>query len=259
MNNIAILDLDSIAFAIGNGNKILDSDGNPMRTEDGKRFLYTEKTEDELAASCKFIMQDILLSSKAKEYVGFIKGLDTIKSKRLINPDYKADRKLQSPGWWIFVKSYLLGNYNVYTADYHEVDDYVRMYNLACPNSFICAIDSDLLSLEGEHFNWRKKEWITTTKEEANYVFWQNMITGTHNATKGIPRKGEAYVKKAFAEAEELGEFLDVTVFREFTNHFGIDEGIKQFYSNYICTKILEKSDNFDLTSYPAKNVMTIF
>lgn len=257
-NNIAILDLDSIAFAIGNGNKILDSDGNPMRTEDGKRFLYTEKTEDELAASCKYIMQDILLSSKAKEYIGFIKGIDTIKSKRLINPDYKADRKLQSPGWWVTVKSYLLSNYNVYTADYHEVDDYVRMYNLACPNSFICAIDSDLLSLKGTHFNWRKKEWITTNGEEAELRFWINMLKGTHNATKGIPKMGEVKACKIIDD-DAQGTPYPQLILNEFVKYFGEYEGINEFYSNYICTKILEKSDNFDLASYPAKNVMTIF
>lgn len=259
-NKIAVLDCDSMIFSIINGNKILDDSGNPLRTEDGKRFLYQDKTEEELIDSCKWIMNDVLIPSKASQYVGFLKGKDTVKSKKEVNPDYKADRKTGSlPHGYLFAQDYLINNYNVFKVDNLEVDDAVNIYRLAVADSFICAIDSDLLALEGTHYNWRKKEWVTTTREEARNIFWQNMITGTHNATKGIPGKGIKFAEKCLEEAMFTGYTLPSIVLINYINHFEESEGINQFYSNYVCTKILEKSNNFDVTNYPLKRVMSIF
>ena len=262
MSKIAVIDCDSVIFSIINPNKVLDEVGNPVKklSEAGNMVnVYEDKTEEEIETSAKWFMSSILLECKAVEYVGFLKGKDTVKNKTLINPEYKANRTGTIPFGYEFARNYLVENYNVFKVDDLEVDDAVNIYRLAVPDSFICAIDSDLLSLEGTHFNWRKKEWVTTKKDEADYIFWKNMITGTHNATKGIPRKGEKYVLKAFEQAEIAGEFLDVATYREFTAHFGIEEGIKQFYSNYICTKILEKSDIFDFAKYPTQETKSIF
>lgn len=258
-NKIAVLDCDSMIFSIINGNKVLDASGNPLRTEDGRRFIYEDKSEDDLISSCKWIMSDVLISSKANEYIGFLKGKDTVKSKRDINPGYKADRKTGAlPHGYLFAQDYLVNNYNVFKVDNLEVDDAVNIYRLAVKNSFICAIDSDLLALEGKHFNWRSKEWITTTNEESELRFWINMLKGTHNATKGVPKMGEVKACKIIDD-DNQGTPYPQLILNEFIKYFGEYEGINQFYSNYICTKILEKSDNFDVTNYNTKSVMSIF
>ena len=46
MKKTALVDLDSIAFCTFAGNKIPDGNGGWLRTEDNKRFLYTEKTPE---------------------------------------------------------------------------------------------------------------------------------------------------------------------------------------------------------------------
>lgn len=242
-SKVAIIDLDSVVFTIGNPNKVLDSAGNPMRTEDGSKFLYIDKTDDELIQSTDDIMKMILARGNFTHYIGFIKGKNTIKRKKLINPDYKSNRKGDKPAWMDLVVSTLLKNWNVAIVDEIEVDDAVNITRLFIPNSNIVAIDSDLLGLEGTHFNWRKDEWVTRTREEAKKQFWKDMICGTHNNTKGLKGKGEKYVEGLFKinpEDIRIGKYLEFT-FNEYISHYGEELGIENFYKEYKMLKILDK------------------
>lgn len=247
MNGVAIIDMDSVMFSIGNPNKVLDKYGAPRR--EGGRFVTVEKTDAELADSCEFIMNKILTTSKCGSYIAFIKGNDTTKTKRLIDPNYKADRHGESPKWWNFVKGYLINNYGVIEVHGAEVDDFVNITRLQVPNSFICAIDSDLLGLEGTHFNWKKNnlvgEWVTTTAEQAEYKFWSDMITGTHNNTKGIPGKGIKFAESIFIDADINSEKYYSKVLESYIDHFGEELGIEEFYKNYKMIKILDKYEGF--------------
>lgn len=250
INNLktAIIDIDSVMFSIGNPNKILDAYGIPVK-KDGK-FVTIEKTEEELADSCEFIMNKILTNSNCNDYIAFVKGNDTTKTKRLIDPNYKADRSTTSPQWWQFVRGYLVNNWGVIEAHGAEVDDFVNITRLQIPDSFMCCIDSDLLGLEGTHYNWKKNnlvgEWITTTAEQAEYKFWSDMICGTHNNTKGLPGKGIVYFKNFVLEhVELLGNSFHGATLNAYLTHFGEELGIEEFYKNYKMIKILNKFEEF--------------
>jgi hypothetical protein len=251
---IAVIDMDSVCFSIFNGNKVVDSDGKPIKvlSEAGNMvFQYIEKTEQELEESADNIIQDIMRKGEFTHYIGFVKGTKTVDYKRAILSEYKSNRSKESPKFWNFVKSYLIEKHGIYEANGAEVDDYVNVTRLNLPNSHICAIDSDLLSLEGEHYNWRKNTWITSTKEEAHYKLWSSVITGTHNNTKGIPGKGIKFIEKRFqADPIEPGEVLSC-----FIEHFGEYEGIKQFYQNYICCKTLEFINGFNINNYKLREI----
>lgn len=243
-NKIAIIDVDSLIFAAFHPNKVLDSDNKPLRTEDGKRFVYKDKTCIEIIESCDFLMNQLLSKSEATGYIGFVKGFNTTQLREAINSEYKSDRdKTHSPKFWKFTKEYLKLKWGIVEVNNIETDDAVNITRLATKDSFICAIDSDLLGLEGTHYNWRKNEWITNTKEQAEYKFWSDMICGTHNNTKGLPGKGIKYTESLFEE--HLGVPIESIVLNEFINHFGEEEGIKQFYSNYVCTKLLSNYEGF--------------
>lgn len=252
----AVVDLDSVMFSIGNPNKVLGTDGQPLRRDN--KFVYEDKTNEQLADSCEFIMNKILTNSKCTDYIAFIKGNNTTKSKRLIDPNYKMDRHGESPKWWNFTKEYLIQNWGVVPVDNIEVDDAVNITRLQIPNSFICAIDSDLLGLQGTHYNWKKNElvgeWITTTAQQAEYKFWSDMITGTHNNTKGIPGKGEVFVKKLFTKTISIGDYNVETTYVQhkyqiileaYVEYFGEELGIEEFYKNYKMIKILDKYEGF--------------
>lgn len=241
-NKIAIIDSDSICFSAFHPNKVLDSFGNPLRTEDGKKFIYQEKTEDEIKQSVDYIMSNIIIKTKCTEFIAFIKGKNTINYKRSIDSSYKADRSGEEPKHWNFVKNYLISKWNVVEVNNIEVDDAVNITRLALKDSFICCIDSDLLGLEGTHYNWRKEEWINTSKADAQYKFWSDMICGTHNNTKGLPRKGESFVKKLF-ESGQLKSYRSL-VLDAYCEHYKSEkEGVIEFYKNYMMLKLLEVPD----------------
>lgn len=248
IHKVAILDLDSILFSIGNPNKVLDENNEPLK-KDGK-FVYEDKSLDELVESADFIMNKILTNCKCTHYIAYIKGKDTVKNKRLIDPNYKMDRPKESPKWWDFVKGYLINSWKAVESHEIEVDDSCNIARLQIENSFMVCIDSDLLGLEGTHYKWRTKgdlkgEWVTTSNEYATYKFWSDMIIGTHNNTKGIPGKGQAYVDKSFKCLENTK--FHTCVFNNYLDYFGEEEGITQFYKNYKMIKVLDKYEGFQL------------
>ena len=240
---VMILDCDSVMFAIGNPNKVLDEFGVPMRTEDNKKFLYIDKTEEELKSSADFMMNDIFVSSNCTHYIGYIKGKHTISQRKAINPEYKSNRPKESPKWWNFCKDYLIKEYKVVEVDNIEVDDAVSITKNQLKDSFIVAIDKDLLNLEGKHFNWRKREWVEISKEQEKLYFWKSMITGdVIDGIKGIPGKGIKYAEKTLSI-----DFINYqsTVLNTYISRFGEYEGISLFYKNYMSLKLLDSYEGF--------------
>ena len=243
---IMVLDCDSVMFAIGNPNKVLDEFGVPMRTEDNKKFLYIDKTEEELKVSADFMMNDIFISSNCTHYIGYIKGKHTISQRKTINPDYKSNRKLEQPKWWNFCKDYLIKKYNVIEVDDIEVDDAISITKNQLKGSFICAIDKDLLNLSGKHFNWRKKEWVEVTKEQEELYFWTSMITGdTIDNIKGIPKAGIKFAERLFNSFATLKYPVDELVYKAYKENMGLYKGIQEFHKNFMSLRLLDSYEGF--------------
>lgn len=241
---IASIDADSVAFHIGHPNKILDALGIPIRTEDNSKFLYQDKTEEELIKSADELMSSILKRGEFTHYFGYIKGSNTVSYKRKYDPEYKNDRKKESPKWWNFVKQYLIDNWGIIESNDIEVDDSVNIARLAIPFSYLCCIDSDLISQAGLHYNWVKNEWINTTKEQELYSFWSTIITGSHNNSKGLHKKGAKFVEKLFDNKTNYKELV-LNAFIE--HHKDVKLGISEFHKNYYCVKTLKKYKGFKL------------
>jgi hypothetical protein len=251
MTKIAIIDMDSVLFSIGNGNKVLDEKNEPVK-KDGK-FVYIEKTELQLIEASDFWMNKILTECGATHYIAYIKGLNTTDSRKNINCDYKSKRPTTSPWYWNFVKEYLKLKWKVFQVNGIEVDDAVNITRLNLENSFIVAIDGDLLRLDGTHYQWRVKgeesgKWITTTKDEAIYKFWSDMIVGQPgDGLSGLKGKGIKYVEDLFTE--NLGVPIESLVFNEYIQHYGEEIGIEEFYKSYKCLNILYKFEGFEIPS----------
>jgi len=239
---IAIIDLDSVCYTIGHGNKITLPDGSFKK--EGNRLVYQEKTDSELIDAANKVMSDILRSCGATHYIGYMKGFNTTDSRKAINPNYKAQRSTEPPKWWNFVQNQLHLEWKAVYVDDIEVDDAVNITKLQLSDSFIVAIDKDLLSLPGTHYNWRKGEWTTVASEEAAYRFWSDMIVGQPiDNVKGIPGKGEAFTKKLF---EQESNYPNAT-FNAYIKFFGVDSGIKEFYKNYVSLRLLDYAPNFSI------------
>lgn len=220
---IAILDLDSIVFSIGYA----------------KDFI---KPDSMIEEHCDSLMNSILTKSLATHYIGFIKGKDTIKERLVFNYEYKQNRKSGTPIFWNYTKQYLINKWGAIESNGLEVDDAVNITRLNLKDSFIVAIDKDLLMLEGRHYNWRKDEWFENTEESANYKFLLSMCTGDSvDNIKGLPGKGVKWFEDRFSGyTPTIGSLLD-----EYILHFGENKGIDEFYKNYKSLKMLDEYPGF--------------
>lgn len=242
-NNIAVIDLDSVIFTAFHPNKKLDENGEPLR-EDNK-FVYIEKTEPEVKDCCDSLMTQILSSSNATHYIAYVKGLRTISKRKLVNPDYKANRGKETPKHWEFCKQHLINNWGAISCDGYEVDDYVNATRLALKGAYLVAIDGDLLGLETfekDHYNWRTFKWISVTKEQASYKFWFDMIKGQPvDNIKGIKGIGEVGANKILVDST----FPAARVLKNYIMVYGEEQGIDEYYKNYKSLKILENWEGF--------------
>lgn len=249
--DIAIIDMDSILFSAAHGHKVYiedDEDGNPVFERDDKgRLVYIDKTVEEMFESLDDIMTEILNTTSSTGYISFIKG----KGKGFrysINPTYKHNRPKESPKWWGVIRDYAIKNWNAISVDGDlEVDDAVNIARLQIPNSFIVAIDQDLLNLEGQyHYNWRKNVYIHTSEEEAFYAFWQDMVVGqTGDGLSGIPGYGKVYYNKNIRSLDPY--YVPSAVLRAYLDVLGEYEGINSFYRHYNCLKIIDDPERLKI------------
>lgn len=246
MTKIAVIDLDSVAYSIGNGNKVLDEDGKPVKvlSKSGNLvFVYIDKTEQELIESADLYMNQLLKEGGFTHYIAYIKGAFTTQDRLKVNPDYKGNRSKEQPSWWSPVRDILISRWKAVEVDLLEVDDAVNITRLQLKDSYIVAIDGDLLGLEGTHYNWRTNEWITVNKDQAEYKFWRDMVVGQPGDNiKGLPGKGDKYWDKRYPFGCTA---LRQSIFTDYTLLLGEYEGVKEFYKNYISLYILKEKSNF--------------
>ena len=249
MKRTALLDMDSIIFACFNGNKIPDGKGGWLRTEDNKRFLYTEKTPEEVIQACDDILTMILTDCGADSYILFIKGKDTIKDRLAVNPEYKQDRNQEQPKYWKLCSDHFVNKWGAHLANGLETDDCLNICKHNVPNSFLCCIDSDLLGTEGTHYDWKKKLWITSTKKNEEYRLWTDMIVGTHNNVKGLPKKGKVFAEKVLngeGMLQPSTSSFPARVLNAYIEYYGNShDAITEFYKNYKCVKLLTFKEDF--------------
>ncbi len=202
---------------------------------------YCKPDEPKTLDDCKFIIsrliQDIIDNTKANKFILFLTIGKGFRYK--VYPAYKSNRKSEKPAHFTEVKQFLIDKYNAIHHPELEADDLCLISKKQIPDSFICAVDKDILKLEGTHYNYKSNVWVETTKEQALLYFWTSMITGdTVDFIKGIPGKGEKFAEKLFKEIEDIGYLA--LVMREYISHFGEYEGISEFAKNYKCLKILD-------------------
>ena len=124
--------------------------------------------------------------------------------------DYKAHRKNnRKPEGYHEILAYAKENYDTYTAEGMEADDFVVYLKATEPEDWIlCAIDKDVLyQSEGTHYNYHHWDEITVTKEEAiRYAYYQTLTGDTSDGYKGVkgigPKKADAILEGCTTEHE---------------------------------------------------------
>lgn len=260
MEKLAIIDCDSICYTACFGIKLLDEQGNPIKVDN--KFTYRDKTDLEVYDSVNTIMEDILRTTESKSYIGFIKGKNTITSRKEVNPTYKANRTSELPQHYAIAKKHLIEYWNCVEVNNYEVDDIVNAAYNHFKNEYYTirvSIDKDLMSLAGNNYNWRKKEIITNTLEDEAYFFWKSMIAGdSADGCKGLPNKGPKFAEKILLGEGSFQKNTSVfpqIVLGQYVIAYGEDTGIREYYKSYNSLKILDTVNDYE---YPEINVVNL-
>lgn len=249
LKNLTIFDADFLLWSATHGNKVLDSDGNPIR--ENNKFVYTDKSLEECFKASDDIIINILDKLSTDYFCGF---LGASKSFRMdIYPDYKANRKnLVKPVYIREVKDYLYSAWK-FTPSIEglEADDAVNITKNNLKDDFnitVVSSDKDLTKcIKGTYLNPRDLSMIETSEKDARIFFWKSMIVGDFiDNIKGIPGKGEVYANNLVSFCEEHHTDYPMEVLDRYIKHFGEEEGIEEFRKNYKCLKILDKFRTFE-------------
>jgi 5'-3' exonuclease len=108
--------------------------------------------------------------------------------RKEIDPNYKANRKVEKPRHYEAIINYMLDNWDAEVAWEQEADDAMgikqrysldhQSENMNLRNTVICTVDKDLDQIAGKHYNFITGTTYETTYEEGLKFFYTQLLTG---------------------------------------------------------------------------------
>ena len=120
---------------------------------------------------------------------------------------YKANRTAPKPYWLEDVRQYLIHTWGAIEISGKEADDQIatRAYE-ASKEYVVCSPDKDLDQIPGTHWNYKKSVEYEISSYEAQFFFWQQVLSGDPaDNIKGCWKVGEG---KAMAFIEERADLV---------------------------------------------------
>ncbi len=163
-----------------------------------------EEAQDKFRWSYRHLMNDIM-NTYTPDGVYIFSG-SRGNFRKLITPVYKANRKKQDlPEHLFALHNHVKTEYKSIVGYGVETDDMIASYwyraqkNVGRDNVMIVAVDKDYLQFPCLYYNYKKKELLDITEEQAMYNFYEQMIIGdTADNVNYLKGYGKAYAKKLF-------------------------------------------------------------
>lgn len=116
----------------------------------------------------------------------FVNGSNNFRETVATLKPYKGNRDTNhKPKYYREIKNYMVQVLGAEECHGMETDDMLGIVQCSTPNTVIVSTDKDLQMIPGYNFNWVKGELKFIEPEEANMMFWYQMLTG--DATDNIP------------------------------------------------------------------------
>lgn len=239
---------------------------------DGSAFAFKYAALEDYAVRIDTAIKYMLKNNNAEELVILIdKSSTNFRIQEAVTKEYKGNRvKYRDPEQTKYLRSifsYLQYRYGAKLCHGLEVDDILRIISRRVNNSenykaIICGVDSDLLCIEGTHYNLNTRE-IT----EVNYIgeiltklssngtkkklkatgilaTYFKMITGAGKENfQGLPKYGEVKAKSLLENCTTEEEMAKITLI-EYLNVFGIELGTQKFTEAFKLCYLLEENVN---------------
>ena len=145
------------------------------------------------------IVNDLEEFYEIEEVIPF--GLSRNNFRKYITKTYKANRSKEKPQYFDVLCKYVKAYYEPEIANGMETDDLVAIYRekIGEENCIIVSIDKDYLQFPGKVYNYKSRNFITLSKQDALYNFYEQMIVGDQADNVNFCRGyGKAYARKLF-------------------------------------------------------------
>lgn len=130
---------------------------------------------DIAVARCDRLMQEILYSTDAENYLSFLTGGNNFRKK--VNPEYKANRKDKEPPKWLQeCRGFLITEWKSIVSDGIEADDLLGISQKE--HTILASLDKDLQMIPGFHYNWVKQEKTYVEPLAGLRHFYKQMLIG---------------------------------------------------------------------------------
>lgn len=159
----AIVDSDPLIYKIGFGN-----DDMPLHYQCKMLSYFIDNMLDDIGAT---------------DQVFYLSGKDNFRVKVATILPYKGNRdSSHRPRYYNELRAFLVEVYNAILVDGMEADDACGIDAYDCIYNdtpyVICSIDKDLLMLEGDHYNYNRKELCHVDMLEGWRFFYTQCLTG---------------------------------------------------------------------------------
>ena len=229
-SKLAIIDADFMAYWFGQETFTVDTE------------KFTIKSSEEACLRAELYLYGLLNRVGASHYIGFYQEGESFRNK--LCPEYKANRKnKEKPAYYSAIRKTLSDKYNMLKSysEYlsligiggrFETDDLCASLSTRMPKAIIISNDKDVLNLPGRHYNVNSEEFVESTQDSyERFVLGQMIIGDTADNIKGLPKKGEVYVRKLFKDIPT--KELPAIVLSEYTNMYPVQEAVKLFNMHY--------------------------
>lgn len=185
------------------------------------------QSEEEAVKACDLLIKQLKKECPCKEYVFYVSGKNNFRDKIATLHQYGGNRQnVAKPVWVNTVVERLKGEYQAKIVDGLEGDDLVSVGLVSRTKKGQLAIhlgiDKDVkYGTPGWHYDWKAKQFIYTSPEEAiRYVYCQAIAGDATDGYYGIPKVGMKKAEKIIADCKTEREMYEAAV-EAYRKHFG--------------------------------------
>jgi len=177
----------------------------------GYRIGFSTEEENEkivISRVATFVETMLWEDLEAETYQGYLTGKENFRNEIAVTAPYKGNRTAPKPKHLQLIRDYLISAWDFQVSDGQEADDSIAIEHTARNyQSVIASIDKDFMQLQGNHWNFVKKEMTFVTDEEALKNFYTQVLTGdrTDNII-GLKGIGPVKASKILSERESAAE-----------------------------------------------------
>lgn len=208
MTRTIIIDGDVVVYKVAEG--VLES--FELSTEEDDEYIYRNIGWCNKATAIKTlenILDQILKSCKGDSFVICLSDLKS-NFRKVINPDYKGNRKHIKPILYEYLRNYLKENYKVYEKQSLEADDVIGILatgNIIKGDKVVWSFDKDFKTIPCKFHratvNSKDKSEVITPEAADWWFMYQTLIGDRVDGYSGCPNIGDKKARKILGEIGE--------------------------------------------------------